>query len=400
MINKINSITNRKIVDNFNDIEAVINYVRDNQRPEYKYIEKARSFGKGTDEYDTLKRNKIPCAIINFEHDKYVKRSTLLKPTGYMYLDIDDECDLDFDLNYVHAYWRSLSNNGYSVVLKVKGLNDNHLKESYRYVGDLLDVGYDKAAISKDRVTVLSYDPNAYFNNDSVVIDLSSIEFTQHSNKKSFYLGYDCDGDKIRLDNREEVIIEKGIVLNYNEDGLFDLGKNNKLEFSEVKVPFKPIHKGRREKVMSSIAHQLITLNKSCPKSRLFALINVINKDKMIPPLDINEINSIVNKKYRNRHNLTPLINASRRFFYNPEYSLNATQKRRLTIKKINRDRIEMSKMKITKTLTNWDYKKHGKITIKGVASISNMDRKTVQKYYSELIEKLNISKTKQIQCK
>ncbi|MCB0744096.1 MAG: hypothetical protein KDC67_09340 [Ignavibacteriae bacterium] len=237
MINKINSITNRKIVDNFNDIEAVINYVRDNQRPEYKYIEKARSFGKGTDEYDTLKRNKIPCAIINFEHDKYVKRSTLLKPTGYMYLDIDDECDLDFDLNYVHAYWRSLSNNGYSVVLKVKGLNDNHLKESYRYVGDLLDVGYDKAAISKDRVTVLSYDPNAYFNNDSVVIDLSSIEFTQHSNKKSFYLGYDCDGDKIRLDNREEVIIEKGIVLNYNEDGLFDLGKNNKLEFSEVKVP-------------------------------------------------------------------------------------------------------------------------------------------------------------------
>lgn len=395
MINKINSITNRKIVDNFTDIEAVINYVRDNQRPEYKYIEEARSFGKGTDEYDIIKRNKIPCAIINFEHDSYVKCSTLLKPTGYMYIDIDDECNLDFDLNYVHAYWRSLSNNGYSVVLKVKGLDDNHLRESYRYVGDLLDVGYDKAAISKDRVTVLSYDPDAYFNNDSFLIDLSSIEFTQHSNKKSFYLGYDCDGDKIRYNNLDEALNANNINIEYNEDGLFDLGKDNKVVFSEVKVPFKPIHKGRREKVMSSIAHQLITLNKSYPKSRFFAHINTINKDKMIPPLDINEINSIVNKKYRNRHNLTPIINSSRRFFYNPEYSLNATQKRRLTMKKINKDRIETSKNKITKTLTNWDYKEHGKITIKSVALISGMNRKTVQKYYSELIEKLNISKTK-----
>ena len=64
-------------------------------------------------------------------------------------------------------------------------------------------------------------------------------------------------------------------------------------------------------------------------------------------------------------------------------------------MKKINKDRIETSKNKITKTLTNWDYKEHGKITIKSVALISGMNRKTVQKYYSELIEKLNISKTK-----
>ncbi len=393
MINKINSITNRKIIDNFNDMEALINYVKDNQRPEYKFIKEARNSGKGTETYNNIKRNKIPCAIINFEHEGYVKCSTLIKPTGYMYLDIDNECDLDFDINYVHAYWRSLSNNGYSVVLKVKGLDNNHLKESYRYVGELLNIGYDKAAISKDRVTVLSYDPDAYFNNDSLTVDLSSLEYTQHSNKNLFYLGYDCNGTNVRYNNRDEVIESKSIILDYDMTGMFDLGKNNKIFFSEVLVPFKPINKGNRNKVMSTIAHQLISLNKNESKNRLFGIINSINKDKMIPPLCLKEINIIVNSKYKNRFNLTPLINASRRFFYNPEFELTVIEKRRLMMTKMNKDRVVESRAKISKVLLEWDYEKNGKITIKKVTSLCEMNKKTVQKYYSPLLEELEIPK-------
>jgi hypothetical protein len=115
----------------------------------------------------------------------------------------------------------------------------------------------------------------------------------------------------------------------------------------------------------------------------------------MIPPLDANEINTIVNKKYNNRHNLTPLVNASRRFFYNPDFKLNSKRKRSLTMTRINKDKTDKSKMKISDIMINWDYNKLGKITIRGIVSLSKMNKKTVQKYYSNLLKELNIPKNK-----
>ena len=223
MFNKIKNITNKKIIDNFSDLKALVGYIQSNEREEISDILKARKFGKGTQEYSNIKKYKLPCVIINFNHkDNYVKGFTVNNPTVYLYLDIDNKDSLgDLDFNYVSAYWKSLSNNGYSVVVKVKGLTTDNLKESYRHIGSMLDINYDAAAISIDRVTILSYDPNAYFSNDTEIIDLSQIvgkEKSTHSDIKNiFYLDYNHNGYKIRTDNLDEVIEQSDIELKYRE---------------------------------------------------------------------------------------------------------------------------------------------------------------------------------------
>ncbi len=399
MFNKIKSITNRKIIDSFSDLKTLVEYIQSHEREEMNNILEARKAGKDTVEYKNIKKYKLPCAIINFNHkDGYVNGSTVENSTGYMYFDVDNESSLgDLDFNYVSAYWKSLSNNGYSVIVKVKGLTTDNLKESYRHIGNTLDLKYDAAAISIDRVTVLSYDPNAYFSNDTGVIDLTEIvgkEKSTHSdNKNIFYLGYNHNGYKMRTDNLDEVIEQSNIEIKYNEDGVFDLGAENKLPYSKVVIPFKPIKEGKRERVLSTIAHQLVSLNKDFPKKRIAAYIHSINENKMQPPLENQEVKIIINKKFKQRDEIKPIPNAKRRILYNPNFRFTGKQKSMLALKTCTESIVKKSKEKIRTVLQNWDYNEFGKITQKKVVQITEMNKKTVVKYYKEILTELEISK-------
>lgn len=400
MFNKIQSVTNRKIIDNFSDLKSLVNYIKSTKREEINHILEARKTGKGSAEYKNIKKYKLPCAIINFNHkNNYVNGSTVTNSTDYLYLDIDDADSLgDIDFNYVSAYWKSLSNNGYSIVVKVNGLTPYNLQESYRYVGNILDINYDAAAISIDRVTVLSYDPNAYYSSNTRIIDLSEIivdtkKSTHSVSNNIFNLGYHQNGDKIRIDNLNEVIEQSNVEINYNEDGVFDLGTDNKISYSKIIIPFKSIKKGKREKVLSSITHQLISFNKNWVKKRIVAYIYSINQNKMQPPLKDQEVNTIVNKKFKQRNELEPMVNAKRRILYDPNFNLSGKQKSLLALKTCNKSTVEKSKAKIRIVLQNWNYNELGKITQKKVIQITKMNKKTVGKYYTEIITELGINK-------
>lgn len=399
MFNKIQSITNRKIIDNFSDLKTLVEYIQSEERHEISNILKARKKGKGTDDYKNIKTTKLPCVIINFNHkDGYVKGSTVTNSTGFMFFDIDNEDSLgDLDFNYVSAYWKSLSNNGYSVIVSAKGLTVDNLRESYRYVGNMLDLKYDTSAISVDRVTVLSHDSNAYYSNSPRVIDLTEIatkEKSTHSdNKNIFYLGYNHNGYKIRTDNLDDVIKQSNIELEYNEDGVMDLGAENKLSYSKVVIPFKPIKEGRRENVLSSITHQLVSLNKNFHEKRISAYIHSINKNKMQPPLENQEVNIIINKKFKQRDKLKPILNAKRRILYNPNFRFSGKQKSILALKTCNESKVKKSKEKIRTVLQNWCFNEFGKITQKKVIQITKMNKKTVANYYTEILTELGISK-------
>lgn len=392
MFNRIESIIQRRITGNFSSLEELVNYIKSDQRAEIDFIRQARQFGKGTDEYDTLKRSKIPCAIINFNHNQYVKTSTIIKPTGYLFLDVDeDDCLGNLDFSYVSAYWKSLSNKGYSFVVKVNGLHPDTLRDSYRYVGDLLDLPFDPNAISKDRLTVLSYDPNAYFSDQSVTIELPNPQSTHYNSKKYFLLGYDYNGDKIRYDNLDEMAIRSGIDIKYNDEGIFDFGANDKLKYAKAIVPFHPVTKGKRNTFLSSFSHQLIALNPNTPNQELSRHIRAVNSSRVKPPLGAKEINHIINTKLKHRHLLTPILNAERRFLYNPEFNLDATEKRRLVIKEVNKGRVENSKNKIRDAIVNWNYDSFSKITIKNLVIVTKMNKKTIQKYYKSIRDELGV---------
>ncbi|WP_454046813.1 hypothetical protein [Chryseobacterium sp. Marseille-Q8038] len=95
-----------------------------------------------------------------------------MNPTGYLYLDVDGMTEQDFEINttYICAYWRSLSNTGMTLVVKVDGLTLNNFKEATKKIARLLDIPYDEKAVSIDRLTVLPYDRHAYFNSSTEII--------------------------------------------------------------------------------------------------------------------------------------------------------------------------------------------------------------------------------------
>src|SRR5699024_978387 len=152
-INIINSITNRQISSNIT-LEGLVDFIKNPNSPHVPFINSARSFGKGSVAYDSIKKNNIPCAILNFNHSKgYVKGNTVSKPTGYLYIDVDNSLDVDLSSDHISAYWKSLSGTGYSIVVAVKGLTKSNYKSATIEVSDLLDLPLDKGAISIDRVT-------------------------------------------------------------------------------------------------------------------------------------------------------------------------------------------------------------------------------------------------------
>ncbi len=184
--NNVKNYKNRNVVGNFSSVKEVIEYIKSNDREEFERIQEARKQGKGSKIYDKIK-GTIPCIAINFTYNNnYINADNVSEPTGYMYIDID-EADFDIgslDKTNVVAYWRSLSNQGYTIILKVKGLDANCLKEQYSYVAEELDIPIDFGAISVDRLTVLSYDPDVFYNPDASVLFLSQFENSQHGIKK------------------------------------------------------------------------------------------------------------------------------------------------------------------------------------------------------------------------
>ena len=374
-------------------MEAVVNYVKSPNRPEVKHILRARELGKGTDEYRKIKTDEIPCATINFNHDRYVRSSTITNPTGYMFLDLDDDTMGDVDMNYVAAYWRSLSNQGYSVIVKVNDLSPDNLPQSYRQVGELLDIGYDKAAISKDRLTVLSYDTKAYFSTDYKEVELNQKKKTHFNTiQNTLSLGYQCNGPFLRYDNLDEVVSNLGFEINYDEDGVFDFGTENKLQYSKSHVPFQKIKVGKRSMVLSSIIHQLVSLNPCYDKEQLQALAHAINSSRMDPPLSNKEVNAKFEYKYQQRNTLKSILNASRRFLYNPEQELTTAQKRGLNAKRMGQDKVTKTKERLREILLAWDYEEMGKITNKKVAALARLNIKTVKKYCSSIKKEIGLS--------
>lgn len=395
MFNKIENIKKREIIDNFTNLEELVNYIKSPNRNEVKYILEARKFDKKSEEYRKIKTSNIPCTVINFNHNKYVKSSTITNSTGYMFLDVDEEEEMgNINQDYVCAYWRSLSNIGFSVIVKVNNLNKENLKNSYKEVGNILDIKYDTAAISKDRLTVLSYDPDAYINNSPKEINLEYKKKTHHDNIEKYISNdYYYNGSKIRYNNLEETISDLKIKINYDKNGLFDFGSTNQIKYSKVIVPFQKIKKGKRNMVMSSIIHQLISLNPNFNKDFLLRIAHKTNITKISPSLPSKTIDYLFKKKYNS--NIKPYINASRRFLYDPRAFLSPSQKRSLNAKKIGVDKVNKSKERIKRALVNWNYNENGKITNKKVSQITKMNIKTINKYCSVIIKKLKISKIK-----
>ncbi len=311
--NVVEAFTKRKITRNFNSLEELTNYIKSEDRKELKQIKEARSYGKGSKEYDKIK-GELPCVAINFNYENdYIKGENVSIPTGYMYIDIDNpKFDMgDVDRRYVAAYWRSLSNSGYTTILKVEGLDAYHLKEQCRDVAGRLDIPVDFNAVSTDRLTVLSYDHDVYYNPNAETIILPAFEIPQDSETNNKNIGYDCHEENLIFNNLKEVVQSLNLDLEKeSNNGIVDLVEvlGKKLSYAEYFLPYREIKEGEREKILSSSTEQLIALNPQASRKLLKKIVVEANK-KMQPPLSRNEVDTIFNKKYNKRNLLKPRCN-------------------------------------------------------------------------------------------
>ncbi|MCT4140754.1 hypothetical protein HZP65_08375 [Elizabethkingia anophelis] len=399
MINKIESCKKRKITDSFQNIGDLVEFIKSPPPEHIELVNHARTLDRDSEEYKNIKINRMPAVSVGFNFaNGYIKGGNIFSPTGYLYIDVDGLTEEDFEINtaYVCAYWRSLSNTGMSIVVKVEGLTSDNLKIATSKIAELLDIPYDDRAVSIDRLTVLTYDPNAYYNDNTEVIPIAEIlpdntEAIVDSTKSTHFntinkdnlLGYECNGYKLRFNNLNELL--QPLNIQFDENGFHDLGKDNKLKYAQVFIPFKAINTGKRESILKSIAYQLVALNKNAPKALILKYLQTVNTKAMRPQLSSTEVNTTLNKVYKKRMDKQPILNASRRFIYDETRELTVTQKRSLNCIKMNKDRADKTKQELLEVMKNWDMIKYGKMTIDKIKKVTGKNKKTVQKYYAHL---------------
>ena len=162
MFQVIENWQKRKIIDSVS-IDSLVSMVRNPSNEYLKKVSEIRKYPRKSKEYDNIKKT-LPCFTTAFNFRGYISNKNIGKSTGYLYLDIDDSDNIDLEHPSIVFYCKSISNKGYSVIVGVIGVTPDNIQKVTRSVAQELDIKLDEDAISKDRLTVISYDINAYYN--------------------------------------------------------------------------------------------------------------------------------------------------------------------------------------------------------------------------------------------
>jgi len=178
----------------------------------------------------------------------------------------------------------------------------------------------------------------------------------------------------------------------FDEEGVCDLGTDYKLCYTQIFTPIKgKIKQGNRNRILSTIIRTLIALNQTAPKDRFENVVFAINRDKMEIPLPNTEVMRILERTYKTIDEIELIPNAFKRFFFDESLQLTKEQKQSLVGKRISKGKSLKSQNIIREVLENWEYEEWGKITPKKITELSGLNRKTVYKYFKELMKEQGI---------
>lgn len=361
-------------------------------------IQKARQIGKGNKGYDYIKTNQLPTFRFNFLFKDSASNKNVTVPTGLIYIDYDNVENIP-ESEFIFAKWKSLSNKGFGILVKIDNLTKTNFKDAYSNISKIIysKVESDSGARKLTQQTVLSFDSKLYWNSNSV---------TYHY----------AESKKVSLVN----IIERekgGIVINetfsenpnysainYSNISEYFVGEFSTipyLVFTEEKTkicqPFIPntIKEGTRNSTMFSVLSNISLLNPNCGKGLLKMFSNHLN-GKMYPQLPDFEINSIIENVLRRRENgeLEMYLNKERRILFNPNIDLTRQEKSLIIGREIGNIKKNKTKQKIYEVVGNWDFRNNGKIIQKKVSILTNISISTIKKYWPEFkdyIQQINL---------
>lgn len=386
-----------EVMDSY-DINKIIDIIKNNKNKNthLHIIEEARGYDRNSNKYKKIKTYELPSFRFNFIFNGYAKNQYIIKSTNLIYIDVDINIDEIPFHKLIYAKWKSLSDKGYSLLIKTNGVNLQNFNECYLDIANTIGVVVDECANKATQQTVLSYDPDLYFNPKSITYSAPVTIFNNdkkvsytHINEKekrgiSVYDTFSDNTSKLRFNNIDDYFI------NSDEDYLYF---KEKIYICDPYLPNK-IPRGKRNSTMFFLLSQIKVLNPQLSHKSLKGLSQGINR-KMYPKLDDNEIDGIIKsilKGYKN-NTLKMFCNKERRFLFNPKIKF--TFKDKMTIvNKVNGDtKIEETKKDIYNIIESWDFIKYNKITQQKVAELSEVSTRTVKRYwldFKEYVKDLN----------
>ena len=329
------------------DIYTYLDFIK-NPDPEVKsLIEKARYYYSkgGTSEYDKIKF-LLPCHTLNFSFQATKSNDTIKKPTGFIYLDMDDCTEIDFTNPLIFASWLSLSRTGRGVLVKVSGLNRNNFKSTYEAIANELNVKVDNYANKPTQFCVHSYDEGVYINNDSITYQAIEVNINPpHS---------------VSIKRKRKGATELGCSTNLVYDNIEDYDfKGKQFIFFE-----------EQKEIMSKAFLPPTIL----PKSRNSKLSAYAFQMKNIV------------EKVMGQEEITPLLNYPRRILFSEDCKMTANEKRAITNKLNGKRRTQNTMKKIENCLINWDKEKQGNVTQKKLAEATGLSIKTIERHYKDFL--------------
>ncbi|MDV6169498.1 BT4734/BF3469 family protein [Flavobacterium sp. DG1-102-2] len=366
---------NKPKIDKVISIKEVLTSIKHGDKSRV-WILKAREFGKKSEQYQKIKTEILPTFRFNFIFENYANNSNITEPTGFLYLDVDD-VDAIPDSEYIFAKWKSLSGTGYAILVKVKNLNLLNFKETYLQVAQEIGIRVDVHAAKATQQTILSYDPDLYFNECSKEFNCLETKVSNHLKKEKECIDT-CDtfsnGSDIRYNNIDSYFIDDTPYIVFKEK-----------EF--ICNPYIPqkIFQGARNATLYQILSQFALLNLNKGSGFLRSLGQLINRN-MYPKLSNEEINKTVDSVINGRRSNTLKMhyNEERRILFNPAMKFTRKEKMDIVNRELGQIQRSKTRQKIYKALEAWNFIIDGEITQKSITEKTGMSLSTIKRYWNE----------------
>lgn len=379
------------------DINIIFDMIK-NGTDKSELINVARNAGKGTELYNQIKEEMIPTARFNFNFNGKVSDKNIRCATGLIFIDVDDTIEIDLTNQLIFACWKSISNKGLSILVKVTGLTSSNFSNTYLEISNQLGLITDIGAKKATQQTVLSLDKDLYINQ-------SSFTFIAINEKVSL--------TPIKRGERERHIVPNDTFEDYTGTTRF----NNINEYFEDETPYKVfidnkeaimnpfIPKsviGNRSSNMFSYLSQLAILNPNSNFNFLKQIANVFNKS-CFPNLPEDKIVAIVNNviKKRNENQLIMNKNEERRIIFNPNVKIDRKIKQSISAKEVAKIKTDKTLQIINDCIEDWNFETNGIITQKKIVELTGKSIATVKRNWSNFksfVEDLNNDITKVIE--
>ncbi|SHF53720.1 BT4734/BF3469 family protein [Flavisolibacter ginsengisoli] len=272
------------------DITSLYGIIKDH--PSKEKILKLHRLNKGTPEYNSLKL-QLPCITAPSICNQTKDYNDIIMMSGYLYYDLDDVYDLSDTIgNLVTLHGdkitlacMSVGGKGISFYVKCNGLT----KENYPLVFTALTSEFDgfnldSKCSNPNRVHILPYDPNAYFNPDAS-IELSSL--TSGKNKLSYRLTtYECSQPNTEGKNDQrftlvplDELMPKVKWESYCYHGPDDF-EIKEIDYCKLLYPEKRIPNGKKRTTFTRLVITFCYCNPQLDFDHVLSFINLVNNDR------------------------------------------------------------------------------------------------------------------------